>query len=206
MDLELNNTANDQHSHRRDEFLLAMYGTMWDNINRHLTVVWQSSGILVGGTAIFALVENKSLSLDIASSIVVLVGGWAVLHAYDANSWYNRNLAIIANIERQFLNATDAKQIHYFFTRHRKPHMVDHLKIHALLGFALAILALSYHFFLQVWPGRHLPMSNFDPQRLLPYVTAAGTVVALGLFRSHYLKAHKRFETQSPGLQAEGQN
>jgi hypothetical protein len=31
--------------------------------------------------------------------------------------WYNRNLVIIANIERQFLGR---KEIHYYFGKHRK--------------------------------------------------------------------------------------
>ena len=43
---------------RRDQFLPIMYGKMWDNINRHLTVVWQSSAVLAGATAVFALVEK----------------------------------------------------------------------------------------------------------------------------------------------------
>src|SRR5262245_49475905 len=103
---------------RRDQFLMIMYGKMWDNINRHLTVVWQSSTVLAGAIAVFALVEKGALSLDIAGSLLLLVAGWMILHAYDANGWYNRNLAIIANIERQFLVASDARDIHFFFRQH----------------------------------------------------------------------------------------
>src|SRR5690242_15968308 len=89
----------EDHMTPRQEFLLVMYGKMWDNINRHLTVVWQSAAILAGTVAVFALTEHGTLSVDVASTILVIVAAWVVLHAYDANSWYIRNLAIIANLE-----------------------------------------------------------------------------------------------------------
>src|SRR5688572_13039755 len=109
--------TSEDHLSRRDEFILAMYSKLWDNIDRHLTVVWESVAVLAGATAVFALSENQIISIDVAGALLVLVSGWTVLHAYDANSWYNRNLAIIANIERLFLEAEDAKRIHYFFLR-----------------------------------------------------------------------------------------
>jgi hypothetical protein len=188
---------------RRDQFLLIMYGKMWDNINRHLTVVWQSSAVLAGATAVFALVEKGALTLDIASSLLVLIAGWMVLHAYDANGWYNRNLGIIANIERQFLEPTDAKDIHYFFARHRSSTLVEHLQIHAMLGVVFAIFTLAYHFSIRVWPGRHSPIDNFEPQRSLPYVTATLVAVVVVAFRAHYLKTYKTFESKSPGIAVE---
>jgi hypothetical protein len=97
----------DDPSKSRTQFLLEMYKQMWSNINRHIVVIWQSISVLLGAFAVFALVEKKVISLDVASVLMVLIAGWLVAHVVDANYWYNRNLAIIANIERQFLNATD---------------------------------------------------------------------------------------------------
>ena len=130
----------------------------------------------------------------------MLVAGWMVLHAYDANGWYNRNLGIIANIERQFLEPTDAKDIHCFFTRHRSSRLVEHLQIHAMLGVGFAVLTLAYHFSIRVWTGRHSPIENFEPQRLLPYVTAILVGVVVVAFRAHYLKTYQEFESKSPGI------
>jgi hypothetical protein len=195
----LHGKSAESDSDRRDQFLMVMYGKMWDNINRHLTVVWQSSAILAGATAVFALVEKGALSLDIASTLIVLISGWLVLHAYDANSWYNRNLGIIANIERQFLDADDAHDIHYFFERHREPGLVEHLQIHAILGIGFAALTLAYHVSVRVWPGRNAPIENFEPQRLLPYLTLVGVGGLIARFRSHYRDGYKTFEERSPG-------
>src|SRR5436190_17814795 len=114
----------------RNEFLMKMYDQMFADINRNVLVVWQTVGVLVGAFAVFALVEKAILSLDFATTFVVLISGWSVAHLYEATYWYNRNLAIIANIERQFLTARDLKDIHYYFGEHRKVNkMLDQFKI-----------------------------------------------------------------------------
>src|SRR3546814_2866580 len=43
------------------------------------------------------------ISLDVAASLIILLCAWLYAHMLDAAYWYNRNLVIIANIERQFL-------------------------------------------------------------------------------------------------------
>ena len=80
----------------RLDFLLAMYAQLMNDINRHIVVVWQSVGVLFGAFAVFALVEKKILSLDIATSLIVMLCAWVIAHVYDASYWYNRNLVIIA--------------------------------------------------------------------------------------------------------------
>ena len=62
----------DPEKPRRD-FLLAMYGQLMNDINRHIIVVWQSVGVMFGAFAIFALVEKKVLSLEIAASLIFLL-------------------------------------------------------------------------------------------------------------------------------------
>ena len=62
----------------RKEFLLRMYDQLWNNINRHILVVWQSVGVLVGTFAIFSLVEKKIISIDIASTLIILISSWLI--------------------------------------------------------------------------------------------------------------------------------
>ena len=102
----------------RSDFLIAMYNQMMNDINRHIIVVWQDVGVLLGAFAVFALVEKQILSLDIATALIILLCIWMLAHVYDASYWYNRNLVIIANIERQFLRDSDLKEIHF---RRRRP-------------------------------------------------------------------------------------
>src|SRR5450830_1827025 len=156
---------------KRDEMLLKMYDQMFNDINRHIMVIWQSISVLVGAFAIFALVEKNVISLDLAATIVLLLCAWLIAHLFDASYWYNRNLVIIANIERQFLVSTDLKDIHYYFGSHRpKNKMIEHLRLQMALGIGLGAIILMYHFLDRVTPGLSSSLDKFDPIRCLPYI------------------------------------
>src|SRR5579859_5541016 len=99
----------------RKEFLTKMYDQMFNDINTHILVIWQSVGVLIGSFAVFALSEKGIIPIDLAISLVIILASWLMAHLYDASYWYNRNLVIIANIERQFLQKDDLRQIHYYF-------------------------------------------------------------------------------------------
>lgn len=188
-------------SDRRDQFLIELYKQMMNDINRHILVIWQSIATLVAAFAVFALVEKKVVTLDLAASIVVLLCGWLCLHLLDASYWYNRNLAIIANIERQFLLTSDLRDIHYYFGSHRPDNrMIKHLKIQQMLGIGLGCLVVLYHLLVQVLPGLTAPISNFEPQRMLPYVIVAAAVWYWNALRKNRNTAYAEFLANSPGI------
>lgn len=184
----------------RQEFLLKMYDQMFNDINRHIMVVWQCVGVVIGAFAIFALVEKHIISLDIASSIILLLSAWLVAHLFDAAYWYNRNLAIISNIERQFLIESDLTEIQYYFGAHRKDNkMIEHLRIQLALGVGLGLLVLLYHFVDRVMPGFSAPWSNFDPVRTLPYVVVIAAFIYLTKVKKDTNKKYQEFIGNSPG-------
>ena len=165
-----------------------------------LSIVWQSAGVLAGAFAIFALVERRTISIDLASALLVLVAGWLVAHTYDANAWFNRNLVIVSNIERQFLNVYDAREIHYFFTRHRAGNdMVGHLQVHRNLGIGIAGLVVLYHFLTRVLPGFGESLGHFEFQRAVPYLTAVVCGWWIWRFRRQRIENHDKFLRLSPG-------
>jgi hypothetical protein len=185
---------------RRDQFLIAMYGEVWNNINRHLTVLWESVGVLAGAFAIFALVEKRVLPVDLAAALVVLIASWLVAHTYDANTWFNRNLVIVTNIERQFLRPEDAREIHCYFAGHREPeNMLDHLIIQRDFGIGVGALVLGDHFATRVLPGVGAPWGNFEVQRTIPYVIAILSVVWVRRFRAKRIAKQREFLRKSPG-------
>lgn len=189
---------------RRDEFLSKMYDQMWNNINRHILVVWQSVSVLVGAFAIFALVEKNVIPIDLASSLLVLISAWLIAHLLDANSWYNRNLAIIANIERQFLKPEDACHIHYYFSEHRKSWaLLDQFQIQLGFGAGIYLLVIIYHFATRILPGIGQPASNFQIARSLPYLISILSVIVLALLRRKQMKAYEVFLQKSPGLKVD---
>ena len=188
---------------RRDNFLIAMYSQLWNNVNRHITVVWQSVGILAGAFALFALVEKHTLSFDWTCGLMVLIAGWVVAHTYDANTWFNRNITIVANIERQFLRPEDSKEVHFYFTEHRASgDMLDHFKVHRAFGLSIGSFILLYHFSTRVLPGigQGQPLSNFDPNRAGPYVVCVAVMLwIIGFKRERQRKINSLLE-RSPGL------
>ena len=183
----------------RSDFLLAMYGQLMNDINRHIVVVWQSVGVLFGAFAVFALIEKKIISLDIATSLIVMLCAWVIAHVYDAAYWYNRNLVIIANIERQFLKVSDLREIHYYFGRHRKTgSVITHLEIQIYLALGVALLLLGTHFFTEV-----LPIWNKVKEGTgLTYLPWSAALVGMAVWYWSKRKAANRYEAflkNSPG-------
>ena len=186
----------------RREFLLEMYRQMFADINRHMTVVWQAVSVVVGAFAILALVEKNIIPVDIAVALIVTLCAWMYAHMLDGGYWYNRNLAMISNIERQFLLASDLKHIQYYFGKHRskKNRMISYFRVQAGLSIAISSLVILFHFITRVLPGIHEPWSNFDPSRALPYGTAAAAVVVCLRFTDDRQKAYENFLKNSPGV------
>lgn len=186
---------------KRPEFLIEIYKQMFNDINTHILVVWQSVGVVVGAFAVFALVEKHVIPLDLAVSLEVLLCCWLLAHLYDASYWYNRNLVIIANIERQFLERQDLKNVHYYFGAHRsKAAMLTHLRIQWMLGIGIGSLFLMYHFFTRVLPQFSAPANTFEPVRAIPYIITAFAIGLLIWLRRKRIRAYEEFLKNSPGI------
>lgn len=186
---------------KRAEFLLEVYKEMMNDINRHIVVVWQSIGVVVGSFAVMQLVEKKVVSPDFAAAILILVCAWSLALLLDSSYWYNRNLCIIANIEKLFLKQEDLKNVHYYFGAHRPNNrMITTLQVQVALSLGVALLVLLFHFWGRVLPGFSLPMKYLDVERGFPYLVALGcTIYLLGL-RVKRNQDYQEFIQNSPGI------
>jgi hypothetical protein len=185
----------------RSKFLIEMYNQMFSDINRHITVVWQSVGVVIGAFAIFALVEKSVISLDQATAIIVLLCAWLFGHMLDAGYWYNRNLVIISNIEKQFLRASDQHDIQYYFGMHRSKsnRMITHLRLQTALGGGILGLVILFHFSQRVWPT--LSMSNeIEITKWLPYAVLAVSMIFCVLLARDRTRSYVNFVMNSPGV------
>lgn len=184
---------------KRDQFLISMYNKTWENISRHILVVWQSVGVLTGAFAALVLADRSTIPLDYTASLVVLVGAWQVAHVLDASWWFNRNLLIVANIERQFLTKTDLRDIHPYFEKHRSPTMLDHHMIQLTFGIAITIVVLSFHFSKRIWPYLGTLPSAFELMMLLPYTVWIASGILLRKFSRRQSGRYERLRDTSPG-------
>lgn len=188
---------------KREQFLIAMYNQLMNDINRHIVVVWQSIATLVAAIAAFSFVKDGVFSLDVAASIVLIACVWLLAHVYDASYWYNRNLVMIANIERQFLRDGDQREIHYYFGEHRPNNvMISHLRIQRALGLAVGGLVLATHFGLVIFPTM-CKGAGFSYAHLMPWIiAAAGGIICMKTAQSNG-KKYAEFLKNSPGREVD---
>lgn len=183
----------------RNDFLIAMYNQLMADINRHIIVIWQSVGVLFGAFAALSLVEKGTIPIDYAATLIIIVCIWVIAHVIEAGYWYNRNLVIIANIERIFLFKEDLNDVHYYFGEHRKTgRLIAHLRIQRNLAVSLAVLMLAVHF-KEVGLGVVECKTPFEISHLFPWLAAATGVYVWAKGCRDTAEKYREFLANSPG-------
>lgn len=166
------------------DLLIAMYGEMWNNINRHVMIVWQSATAILGSLALFSLVEKNIIGLDMGTTLIIILIVWSLAHTYDAATWFNRNQAIISGIERELLGEELRKRLHPVIGKNRSPKkLITQMGIQQALGLALWVLLLGHHFLNRVAPGIVAAHSHFEWARATPYLVTFAAIIPLLLVR-----------------------
>ncbi len=200
----MSNARRSRTSSGRRELLLHMYDQMFNDIDRHINIVWQPITVLVGSAALLAAGTQQLISIDIAVALIILLVGWLIATIYDSSYWYNRNLMIIANIERQFLKKSDLKEIHYYFGKHRrKQEMLTHLRIQWVLALGIGIISLAYHIVRQrlnllCWISNH--GTGCSVEVLIPYIVVVGAIIWSCVVKWQRGKSYEEFIKNSPGI------
>lgn len=185
---------------RRDEFLIAMYAQLWQNINRHIMIVWEGVGVLVAVFAVFGLV-SQGMPLSVASAVLLLACIWVMAHTYDSSHWYNRNLLMISNIERQFLGRKDLEEIHYFFEQHRPSQMITFLRIQWWLAAGLATIVIGYYSVADAIPRLTAEGQAALKDVIGPYVLLIVAALAAEWLRRKRDASYSTLLERSPGKQ-----
>jgi hypothetical protein len=188
----------------RSDFLIAMYNQLMNDINRHIVVVWQSVTALLGAFATWSLIEKNIISLDMAVTFIILIAIWVIAHVYDSAYWYNRNLAMIANIERQFLKQSDLREIHYYWGKHRRSSaMIGHLKLQMWLAVGIAVLVLSIQLNSTMLPLFHRCFAGSQLQNFLPWILVSVGGCIWYYQHRHSMKKYREFLRNSPGKEVD---
>ncbi len=94
----------------REDFLGKMYESSWDNVSRASDSVWK---IFAAYTAIIA---GLGVAYDTIGDfgflfILTIFSYTGIAVALNANSWFARNMGILSNIEKEFLDKKDFDHI-----------------------------------------------------------------------------------------------
>jgi hypothetical protein len=185
----------------RTEFLLEMYRQTSNHLNRHVVLLWQSVALLGGAYAAFAFQEKNVISIHHATAIALLLCGWFCANVYDAYAWFDRNLVIITNIERLFLDKQDLLDVHPFFLKHRDAaKLVQHFRIQLFLGVMIAFIVSVVHFYKQVLPSFKIPNGVFDLELALPYGILLISLGYCARIRHEVIKKANQLRASSPGV------
>lgn len=169
---------------KRDEFIIAMYQKMWDNISRSITLSWQPFAVVVALTGVLAVAVKGTIPIWFASSVGFVIVAWFFGHIYDANGWFWRNHLIAANIEHYFAEPDDKERLNPFMGDLVAPTkaaaLFSTMRPHYFLAVALSILLLIFTFLFETGPGlfnNTWPTAwgkSFWGLTVLPYAVAAG--------------------------------
>lgn len=186
---------------KRPDFLIKMYEVYNNEIDRHFGFAWQA--VSVFAASIVTILTSTETIAGIPSyaalSLYIVLVTWGIETIIDSYFWYNRNLVVIANIERQFLQDKDAKEIHYYFQSHRKSNKpITFFNNLLLFLIATPLLVIAFYFWIPATAGRYYFYHDIST-----YIPLVILVIAILQIRASTQKrnAHYReFMTQSPGI------
>jgi len=166
---------------RKDVFLLEIYKQCSSHLGRHVSAMWQCLAVLVAFGA-SVRTDTRDRTLDYGITLVVVLCTWLIASSIDASAWFNRNIAIVRNIERLFLESRDVEYVHPFFAGPpRDGKIIMHFRIQIAFAITLETLALGLHFGSRVADGFALPLRSLEVSRMLPYLISS--LSALGMWR-----------------------
>lgn len=185
------------------DFLLVMYKELFNNIDRHISLSWQSVSIIASSLGAFMLTEKFHVPIFLTVFFLIVIIVWTIARLIDAEHWYDRNIHIISNIEKIFLTEkNDAKNIHYYFTKQRtNKSRLESIMIQSFASTLLWMLTIVYFF----W---RIPKSIAENSFLFNiyyefyFVTATSFLFALLLFvyKRYCTKRIEELRKQSPGI------
>lgn len=189
---------------KREEFLLHLFDKVWDDIGSTIKVIWQSIVILLGAIATIIFTKANIVPITTAYSIIMIAIVWILAHVENAAYWFNRNLVIIANIERQFLNEDDSEQIHCYFLGHRPAKMAPHFQLQYWFLIAIAVCLLFYYTTTKIFPFfKNFPQPSYCYYIFsvvyFPYLLAVAGGVLLYVFKNKNIEKYNEFKMFSPG-------
>jgi len=89
-------------------FLIEMYKHSWENVTRSERNLWQMISVYIAIiTGVFVVLANVYLGMWIATMILLTFSFWTFCMILSSHLWVCRNMGLISNIEKEFLQKSD---------------------------------------------------------------------------------------------------
>ena len=194
----------------KKEFLLAMYKELFNNVDRHISLSWQSVSVIASFLAAIMLTERFGVPSIITVSVIIIIAGWTIARLIDAEHWYDRNIHIISNIEKLFLSEDekDDKNIHFYFKKNRtRDNRLESVTIQIYGTTLIWLLAIVY----SMW---RVPKniednmvifntSNIYCESYFLIIISGIVAIILSIYKHHTIRALEKLRKNSPGLNCE---
>lgn len=195
-----------EEDERRYNFLIAMYNQLWGNINRHINLIWQPIALLITIFGLLFLSKDGTIDFNLSVSLIIIFVGWFIAHVYDSSHWYNRNLIIISNIEKQFLRKSDVEYIHPYFiddsdkkSDFDEKRMITHFKLQLYLGIIMLIIIILFYIINTIEQLNSELKFILNLEVCLPIVLLILVTIWLQNFKKKIFKKYKFLKEKSPG-------
>jgi len=177
----------------RQDFLLKMYETAWENIIRTDESLWKF--FIAFSTVIIAAVffSDKAFKNPCAGLIVALIiTAVATCYSFNINLWFLRNLLIIGNLEATFLYANDynviiPKEWHPPYTGN----FVNFREFPSILGFVYP----AFGIFMVIIQARNLCRQ----QQIYLGITSLVLLILVALYVCSLARRFRKLKKRAPG-------
>jgi len=188
----------------REDFLIEMYRSFWENVTRSERNMWQMISFYIAIiTAIFIAMKGEHLDIFGGSLILILFSYWTIYITLTAHLWICRNMGLISNIEKEFLKKNDYGKI--FPTSFKRKltlfrHPLAYFYICEGLILLTALIAAG-NGVIQV--GKVECMTWKCIIIILSWIL--GFLIAI-IQLKHHLRKHKEFIEEAPGKELDGKS
>jgi len=173
----------------RKEFMLKMYSAFWDCVSRAEDSAWK---IVAAYVALFAGLYffYQVIGPGGVATIFIIFSYTAIAFALRANAWFVRNMALISNLEREFLNKEDYEiLIPRFFADKLRFLNCEVWIIQAVSYFSVCV-AFLFYIFPKIDVCEHIIIVS------VVFATGLLLTIACGW---HYYNEFKKFCLHAPG-------
>lgn len=171
-----------------------IYNQLSVEIREYINDFWQSSFVLLIIFMLYALFKNALLSLDILTSISLLLCAWLFTSIFYFANKYNKEIHLLYNIEQEFIKNSNIENINKYLKKDKlKNKMNTQLKLQFILAIGMTMCIIGYHFWNRIIYQPYLSWNDLSCIKIAPYAILGLCIGFLLYLKTKYNKKYYEF-------------